>query len=275
MRIETEPTCGRRGYLVAVIATALALALPARALVVDGDPELEQRAPGRDTGFEHVGKIGGTTGVYLGGGWVLTAAHVGAGPLALDGSSYPAVPGSWVALRGAGSAKIPDLGLFRVDPRPTLPDLAIARRGPRTGEPVLLVGCGHGRGERIEWEGRSGFRWVSPNVRRWGINRVAATAHEMPTPGASTWMFSTLFSVGDRQEAHAALGDSGGAGFLKRRGAWMLAGIIVSVSSFPGQPPQTAISGNTTHLADLSRYRGEILSLTGLEGAEPAAHGGP
>jgi hypothetical protein len=266
MRVETEPTCGSRGYLVAVIATALALALPARALVVDGDPALEQRPPGAGTGFEHVGKIGGTTGVYLGDGWVITAAHAGAGEIWLDGAKYPPVPGSWAPLHGAGPGKAPDLGLFRVDPHPALPQLLISRRTPQIGEPLMLVGCGHGRGERIEWEGRSGFRWAAPNVRRWGLNRVASAAREEPTPGASTWLFSTLFSVGDRQEAHAALGDSGGAGFLKRRRTWMLAGIILSVSSLSGQPPQTAISGNATFLADLSRYREEILALTGLDG---------
>jgi hypothetical protein len=274
MRVETEPTCGSRGYLVAVIATALALAAPARALVVDGDPELEQRAPGSGTGFEHVGKIGGTTGVYLGDGWVLTATHVGAGDLWLDGARYPAVPGSWAPVRGTEAGRVPDLGVFRVEPRPALPHLPISRRMPRVGEPLLLVGCGHGRGERIEWDGRIGFRWTAPNVRRWGLNRIAATGIDMPTPGSFTWIFSTLFSVGDRQEAQAALGDSGGAGFVNRRGKWTLAGIMIAVTSFPEQPPQAAISGNATHLADLSRYRGEILGLTGLADADAAAHGG-
>lgn len=240
------------------------LALPARALVVDGDPALEQRSPGRDTGYEHVGKLGGTTGVYLGEGWVITAGHVGALELWLDGEKYAAVPGSWAQLRGKAEGKPPDLGVFRVEPRPDLPRLSISRRPPKVGEPVLLVACGHGRGERIEWDGRAGFRWAPPNVRRWGLNRIAAVGLDVASPGSATQAFATLFSVGDKQEAQAALGDSGGAAFAKRRGVWTLAGILTSISSLPGQPPQTAVSGNSTYLADLSRYRGEVLALTGL-----------
>lgn len=246
---------------------AVALAPAAWALVVEEDPALVERAPAPGTGFEHVGKLGGTTGVYLGDGWVLTAGHVGAGELWLDGASYPAVAGSWAQLRGIEGATPPDLGVFRITPLPRLPRLAIARRAPAVGEPLLLVGCGHGRGERFEWDGRVAFRWAPPNVRRWGTNRVAAVGIDLARGGTSTRVFTTLFSAGERQEAQAALGDSGGAGFVRRRGTWMLAGIMISVASFRGQPPQTAVDGNATQLADLSHYRDAILALTGLEGA--------
>jgi len=250
------------------VATALlALAPGARALVVEADPAEAEGVPGAGLGVEHVGKIGGTTGVYLGEGWVLTAGHVGAGELWLDGAKYPAVAGSWAPLRGSEGASPPDLGVFRVSPPPALPPLRIAHRAPTLGEPLLLVACGHGRGERLEWDGRAGFRWAPPNVRRWGTNRVAAVGIDVPRPGMSTRVFATLFSAGARQEAQAALGDSGGAGFVRRRGSWLLAGIMVSVVAFPGQPPQTAVDGNATHLADLSHYRAEILAIVG--GAAP------
>src|SRR5262245_61196421 len=96
MRIASRPTCGTRAYrLRAGLRRAAHLALlaalapaAARALVVNEDPELVQRSPAPGMGFEHVGKIRQTTGVYLGGGWVLTAGHVGAGELSLDGSKY-------------------------------------------------------------------------------------------------------------------------------------------------------------------------------------------
>ena len=253
-------------FSLACGALLLALAAPTRALVVEADPDEVLRTPGPDTGFEHVGKIGGTTGVYLGEGWVLTAGHVGAGELRLDAASHPAVPGSWVPLRGAAGGIPPDLGVFRVAPSPTLPRLAIAGRGPRAGEPLLLVGCGNGRGERFEWDGRIGFRWTSSNARRWGTNRVAVVGFDAPGAGRSTRVFATLFSAGERHEAQAAIGDSGGAAFVRRRGVWVLAGIMISVVNFPGQPPQTAVDGNETQLADLSHYRDEILALTGFPG---------
>ncbi len=247
----------------------------ARGLVVEADPAEVQRAPGPGMGFEHVGKIGGTTGVYLGEGWVLTAGHVGAGELWLDGEKYPALAGSWAPLRGAEGAIPPDLGVFRVTPRPSLPRLAIVRRPAAVGEPVFLVGCGHGLGERFEWDGRAAFRWAPPNVRRWGTNRVAAAGIDLPRSGTSTRVFATLFSAGEPHEGQAALGDSGGAGFVRRRGAWMLAGIMISVVSFPEQPPQTAVAGNATHLADLSHYHDAILALTGLPATGTKAGGEP
>jgi hypothetical protein len=209
--------------------------------------------------------MGPTTGVYLGDGWVLTAGHAGAGTLELGGASYPAVPESRIALSGeAGSAR-PDLGLFRVEPRPPLPRLAIAARTPRVGASLLLVGCGVGRGERFEWDGRVGYRWQPPPVCRWGTNRVAATGLDVSQPGTSTRVFATLFSVGERREAQAAQGDSGGAVFTQgRRGRWRLAGILIAVVRHPGQPPGTTVDGNATHLADLAHYRSQILELTGL-----------
>ena len=50
----------------------------------------------------------------------------------------------------------------------------------------------------------------------------------------------------------------------------MLAGIMIAVKSFPGQPAQTSLVGNATHLADLSHYRAEILALTGRAPASSA-----
>ena len=270
MRRETEPTCGGRGYRLALAARIAALGVPgppARALVVQADPDAVTRPPAAGTGFENVGRIGGTTGVYLGDGWVLTAGHVGAGELQLGAGRYPAVPGSWVPVRGGGGASAPDLGLFRVDPKPPLPRLEIARREPKPGDPLLLVGCGVGRGEALEWDGRAGWRWSQPSVCRWGRNQIAAVELDTATGGASTRVFATLFSEGEPEEAQAAHGDSGGAGFAARQGGWVLAGIMIAVKSFPHQPAESSVVGDSTHLADLSHYRAEILSIVG--GAPP------
>jgi hypothetical protein len=237
--------------------------------VVDGAAEEVLRSPGPDVGFEHVAQRGSTSAVYLGEGWVLTAAHVGAGEILLDGERYPAVAGSWSQLRGGGSPPFPDLGVFRVEPRPPLPRLALVERAPKPGERVLLVGYGIARGERIEWEGRAGFRLSGPGVRRWGINRIAGTGFDAFDAGMATHAFATLFSDGEQWEAQAAPGDSGGAVFVRRGARWRLAGIMIAVGTFPKQPPGTALVGNATHVADLSRYRDEIRALTGLAPARP------
>jgi hypothetical protein len=241
------------------------MASPAHALVVQGDPDEVTRSPGPGTGFDHVGNIRGTTGVYVGAGWVLTARHVGADDFELGGVRYPATPESWVALRGPGGAGTPDLGLFRVDPRPPLPRLEIAQRAPTPGDPLLLVGCGLGRGEAFEWAGVRGWRWAPPGTCRWGRNLIASIALDSGVGGASTRVFETLFSDAEPHEAQAAIGDSGGAGFAARRGRWVLAGIMIAVKSLPRQPAGTSVVGDATLLADLSHYRAEILAVIGLD----------
>jgi len=264
-----RPTRARPAARLAA-CVALALALPARALVVDGDPAAALREPAPGSPVAWVARLGGTGGVYLGAGWVVTASHVGAQAISIDGTSYPPVAGSWKPLRGEGATG-PDLGVFRVDPAPRLAPLEIARRAPALGEPLLLVAWGAGRGERLEWDGRVGFRWDPVYARRWGRNRVAATGLVVPDGQHSTRAFATLFSPGEPEEAQAAHGDSGGGAFVLRRGSWRLVGILFSVVSLPGQPPGTAVGGNATNLADLSVYREEIEGITGLTGqGEPA-----
>ena len=53
--------------------------------------------PFDDPGWGNVGSIGNATGIYLGNGWVLTAAHVwgnGQSAVCLNGTYYPVQPGS-------------------------------------------------------------------------------------------------------------------------------------------------------------------------------------
>src|SRR5437773_2137455 len=64
-----------------------------RALVVyGGDGTQNTTAPGNGAPWDHVGTIGGATGVYLGsfggGSWVITANHVGVGDFTLGGTTY-------------------------------------------------------------------------------------------------------------------------------------------------------------------------------------------
>lgn len=257
----------RARYRVAsLLGAVLAATTPARALVVQDEGDAAARAPLAPGTVDHVGQISGTTGVYLGDGWVLTARHVGAGELRLESGRHPAVPGSWVAIDGdSPDANPPDLGLFRVDPPPALPRLEIARRAPRPGDPLLLVGCGLGRGAAFEWEDRIGWRWTGPSVCRWGRNQIASVDLDAPTPGTSTRVFATFFSEREPQEAQAAHGDSGGAAFAARRGTWVLAGILIAVKTFPNQPAGTSMTGNSTHVADLHHYRSAILAVIGRE----------
>ena len=269
---------GRRGprALRCLLAALLALAAPASALVVaPGDDAATLAAPPDGAPWRHVGKLGGTSAVYLGDGWVITAAHAGAGTVWFGGAAHPLVADSQVHVgNGEGAAEpTADLLVFRVSPAPDLPALQIASESPRSGESVTLVGFGHGRGEEIRWRGEQGFRWDASNRQRWG-HTVVAGLFDLRQAGWRTHAFATRFHPGSAPfEAHAARGDSGGAGFIRRGGVWQLAGVMVSVGGPSDQQRDTSVWGNFTYLADLARYRETVLGITGTRAARPdSAH---
>ena len=112
-----------------VVAVFLALlAGPASAVLIDfGDGTGNTSPPRDDPGFANVGSRGGLSAIYLGNGWVLTANHVGAGPVVFESVVYQPVPGSAWRLRNA-NGKPADLLLFGIAPEPNLPALEIRSR---------------------------------------------------------------------------------------------------------------------------------------------------
>jgi hypothetical protein len=69
-------------------------------------------------------------------------------------------------------------------------------------------------------------------------------------------------------QAQGAGGDSGGGVFYKNGSTWELIGIMETVDSFDGQPPNTAVfgngllsAGNNTFAADIATYRTQILAV--------------
>lgn len=241
----------------ALLLAGLFAASPSGALVIDSDTPTTEEAPKQGFGWDHVGRLGKVSAVYLGSGWVITARHAGRGPVDLAGVVHTLV-GKRVVLEAPGRRdKKSDLALFRVEPIPELPPLEIANSPPARGTRTLLVGFGWGRGEAV---GQAGFRWGAPQKKRWGTNRVSRGGLDIPGPNqALTRCFRTDFSrAGTRHEAQAANGDSGGAVFTRAEGGWQLAGIMVAVSTDPGQEPKTAFFGNVTNIADLSAYAVQI-----------------
>jgi hypothetical protein len=136
----------KRASLVALPATALCLAVATalplvQAVVINGATPANVAAPADDPGWANVGWIGSASGVYLGditvpghgaGYWVLTAAHVGAGNIVLNGTSYSPVAGSAVQLRN-GDNSLTDLELFQLSANPGLPTLTLAASAPTVG----------------------------------------------------------------------------------------------------------------------------------------------
>jgi hypothetical protein len=251
----------------------LASAPPVAALVAARpDPARHERAPADDPGFANVGKRGITSAIYLGDGWVITARHSGVGEVGFDGGTSAAVPGSEVWLETpASGGKRADLVMFRIEPAPDLPRLALPLRPPPIGAPAVMVGFGGGPTEPIAWEGASGFAFGPPGVKRWGANSVGAQISDMPGPGdAVTRCFQLWFDAdATPDESQAVHGDSGGAVFVRGpSGGWELAGVMVSVGVPFSQPTGTAVFGNLTNAADLSAYRKQILAAIGRKDSE-------
>lgn len=209
--------------------------------------------------------------IYLGGGWALTAKHVGEGEIHLSDETFtPELRSRHILLNVDGS--LADALLFELDRSAALPDMPlvpIARTPPRPGEEVVLIGWGRGRGEPTRWSDERtgeavGFRWTGEGRKRWGTNRVLATGVWV---AQGTWLTRTLAMRFDppehpdatRFEAHAATGDSGGGIFVRRAEGWELAGMMISVSGSATAPPGTSAFGDRTFGVDLSSYRSEIL----------------
>jgi hypothetical protein len=255
----------RRRLLIALVLTLLGAA-SARALVIDsGQPNTTPPPDGSP--WSHVGRVDGPTGVYLGNGWVLTAAHVPSTSTNFGGVDYPPVPGSDVILENPDES-LADLRLFRIDPSPSLGILDIRASTPPNNTAVTLIGRGVPGGVTTTWthEGTpyEGWEWgVAGGTMRWGTNRVAGTANI----GTLTIMTSFTESPGmgyTTHEAQGTTGDSGGAVFAQNGGDWELAGVMLAIGpgTVPsGQPWNNALYGNLTFSADLSQYRDQIIDV--------------
>lgn len=273
-----------------VVAAALAGGLgpdAARAVVIDTVTGTgNTAAPPDDPGWANVGVLGIGTGVYLGNDWVLTAAHVGGGSIVLDGGTYAMLAGSGTTLTNGGApGKTPttDLFMFRLASTPVgLPGVTIAAATSSTGNAVTMIGSGRDRGAFTEWSvnttvepwtwtqvpsggNAAGYQTLSTRSMRWGTNEVAASGLWIDDGYGDTFMLGTTFTdLGSpADEAQAAYGDSGGGVFHKTGSTWELAGIILTVGGYSGQPDPgaNAIYGDATYAADLSFYRPQIMAL--------------
>jgi hypothetical protein len=248
--------------------------------------------PADDFGFENVGVTDtGLSGMYLGGGWVITAGHVGARPITLLGVTYQPVAGSGAQVPNP-SGPPPDLMVYRINGFPPLPSPVLSNATPTVGEVVSCEGHGWPR-EPTEtlttwsatWQENPpppqvlyrGFKrtFAVPHVRRWGTNAVSVEI--IPVPDTTNFQMVFNQTGGTPDEAQAVTGDSGGACFAERGGNWELVGVMFAMLVFsdgpggnPDQPANTAVFGNGTVVADVFFYRTQIESLTPPIGAVPA-----
>lgn len=247
--------------LVVLVAGTLAADPALAVLIASGDGTGNVTAPADDPGFANVGILNGLSAVYLGNGWVVTANHVGAGPVTFGGVDYPDVPGSYTRLTGPGTAP-PDIAVMKIVGDPGLPAPVIATSAPPNNANVIMIGRGKSRGAALSWMGLDGWNSAFPFTIRWGTNKIDATGLLLADTRAMRVEFDELGTAASTtHEAQAAIGDSGGALFWKSGSQWRLAGTLYLALAFGGQPDQTALYTNLTAAVDLSYYRTQILSF--------------
>ncbi|MDA7951488.1 MAG: hypothetical protein MPJ24_08370, partial [Pirellulaceae bacterium] len=184
------------------------------------------------------------TGTYLGDGWVLTAAHVGAGDITLGGVSYSpidATVGSAFTKQLdnpddsilAGAEQKSDLLMYKIAGTPILSTVSIGT-APIISDVVTMVGAGWNVedlnndnipdkhyfdsdfNEVIEGgHAFSGYLKGSGHAKRWGQNYVSMVDQLLIHDDIfDTVSFVTTFSdsgTSITNEAQAVPGDSGGA----------------------------------------------------------------
>ena len=277
-----------RQWFVFLCVLALMLSPRAGAVVINSVSGTgNTNAPADDPGWANMGLINGASGIYVGSGWVLTAAHVGLGNISFGGISYNPVTNSLVTLTNTtvGRSTNADLVMFQLTSQPAgLGSLTLASTAPTLGESLTMIGAGRNRGEFTEWDVNTtvspwtwaptnsggnfvGYQTAASSAMRWGTNTVSTNNFWVTVPVVTlrdVRSFATTFDIiAGSDEAQAVLGDSGGAVFFKRDSAWELGGMIFTVKGFSGQPDValTPVDGNETFSADLSYYAPQIMSL--------------
>ncbi len=282
------------------LCLALLLATRAAAIVIHGGTGTQNfSAPtageGGDPGFANVGDRGVYLGNYGGNFWVLTATHVGAGNIFLNGSTRTFVGGSAVTvLNGDNSAT--DLTLYRISTDPGLPTLnLLSGSNPTASSVVRMVGDGRTEGSSTftgwgitvnpganddTWAAgagsdQSGYTTIGNTLGvRWGDSIVGGnTSYNVGTGNTSAFFMSFTNTTGNSM---GQVGDSGGATFHFSSGTWHLAGILGANGIFgsgqspDNQPANTAVFGNVTIAASIPSYYSFIITAI----PEPSAYAG-
>jgi len=260
---------------------------PASAVVIkNGDGTANTTAPTDDFGFDNVGRLNSSSGVYLGNRWVLTVNHVHAGTIWLEGTSYGKVSGAELQLMnppGSGLTETTELLLYRISSDPGLPDLNISHTAPSDQSTIVMAGNGFNREANLSYWNEDGspaspsdydargYKTIPSQSIRWGDNKVKNNDVEVTlqyVTGGQQVTFDMIalqtvfdFATGSTTyESQAWSHDSGGGVFYKRAGNWELTGIIVAADK-----PSNLSWG--LQLSDLFDQPGELLRADRAGGA--------
>lgn len=248
---------------------ALAAATSAPALILyGGDNSANTTDPGGGVPWQSVGQVAGGSAVYIGGGYMLTANHVGlGGTVTFDGVTYYNIKASSAQGLGGGV----DLMVFQLE---ELPSVAAAKLLLTPSEnfdsSMTMIGWGVGRDGTPVGENTVGWGDASTVAKRWGQNVLRDA--EVVSDGGYTYesLVSVLGSSTGTpaglgaNEAAATIYDSGSGVFQQIGGEWYLVGITTAVTqngvSIFGDDSTTS-GVNANYSVRLSTYSGEIMAL--------------
>ena len=241
------------GVLLCITATSFA--------IVDANSTTNTSDPGGGVPWANVGSVNGGSGTYLGNGWVLTAAHVGAGPIAFDSGAFQ--PDGRVIRLSNPDTSLADILLYHLVLTPGLTGSVVSSSTPAIGSLVDLVGYGRIRGSAeqsfsTEYGPKSGFYWSPNGTKSYGRNLIQTGVTTRTLLGVGSFRgFILDFTPPDAQ---VATGDSGGAVFYKNSATWELAGMIEALASFV-YPLPASVYGDESWIMDLPTYKSQIDAL--------------
>lgn len=257
----------------------------AQAVILFGlDNSANQTDPGTGVPFDAVARVSNTAGttlggsaVHIGGGWMLTANHVGPFDSAtFDGTTFYSRDTS-IATVQLGTA---DMKLFRLTETPTVSAANIYAGSSENTGSATIIGWGVGRDPNVAVNSSTvGWGNNSTSAKRWGLNNPAG----LTTINSGGYDFEALFTIlgssngvppgSGANEAAVTLLDSGGGMFQQIDGIWYLIGIATNVETFGsssfGNNANIAGRGDANFYARVSNYYDQILSVTAIP--EPSA----
>lgn len=227
-------------------------------VVATPDPgNLPESAPANGAPWNNVVNTNGSSGVYLGGGWVLTAGHVfnSTTPARVNfmDFDYFRDPSFVFTIQNpALTVSTPsgdrpmttgsDLVLFRLTSElPSLPTVSLGGVSPGTS--ITMIGRGGG-------------------TKRWGTNTVEPSLTIAAPAGANdTLAFISDYDSALSTEGQAETGDSGGAAFFLDGDVWKLGGVMVAAS------PTVTVYADFSDT--FSTYRSQINTIMTTHGPIP------